>query len=230
MKIIVPENFNFAFDVVDVYAKEVPYKVALVWCNDLGDEKILTFGELKRLSDKAANLFRNCGVKKGDCVMLTLKGRYDFWICMVGLHKIGAVAIPATHMLRAKDILYRINKANLKMIVSIEEDGVPDEVDGACREVEGAKPVRALVGQETKRPGWINFRDELEKSPSEFSRPEGEEATNNGDVLLAYFTSGTTGYPKMVKHDQTYPLGHILTAKFWQNVVEDGLHYTVADT
>ncbi len=108
LKIIVPDNFNFAFDVVDVYAKEDPEKRALVWCNDLGEEKIITFAELKRQSDKAADLFRNCGVRKGDVVMLTLKGRYDFWISMVGLHKIGAVAIPATHMLRAKDIAYRI--------------------------------------------------------------------------------------------------------------------------
>mgnify|MGYP001346003290 FL=1 len=230
LKIIVPESFNFAFDVVDVYAKENPEKLSLVWCNDQGDEKILSFGELKLLSDKAANLFKKCGVRKGDSVMLTLKGRYDFWIAMVGLHKIGAVAIPATHMLRAKDIAYRINKANLKMIVCIEEDGVPDEVDGACGEIDAEKPVRALVGKGTGRPGWLNFREELEKSPSDFKRPEGDEATKNGDVLLAYFTSGTTGYPKMVKHDQTYPLGHILTAKFWQNVIDDGLHYTVADT
>jgi acetyl-CoA synthetase len=230
LKITAPDNFNFAFDVVDVYAKEDPKKIALVWCNDQGEEKVLSFEELKRQSDKAANLFKNCGVRKGDAVMLTLKGRYDFWISMVGLHKIGAVAIPATHMLRAKDIAYRINKANLKMIICIEEDGVPDEVDGACGEVDGQKPVRALVGKGTDRPGWLNFREEIEKSSSEFQRPAGDEATKNGDALLAYFTSGTTGYPKMVKHDQTYPLGHILTAKFWQNVVEDGLHYTVADT
>jgi acetyl-CoA synthetase len=229
LKIIVPKRFNFAFDVVDVYAKEDPEKVALVWCNDLGDDLILSFGELKLKSDQAANLFKKYGVRKGDCVMLTLKGRYDFWIAMVGLHKIGAVAIPATHMLRAKDIAYRIEKAKLKMIVTIQEDGVPDEVDAACDEIDGEKPVRAMVGKGT-RPGWLNFREELEKSPSDFSRPTGAEATKNGDVLLAYFTSGTTGYPKMVKHDQTYPLGHILTAKFWQNVVEDGLHYTVADT
>jgi len=230
MKIMVPARFNFAFDVVDVYAETAPDKKALVWCNDRGDELILTFGELKRKSDQAANLFKNSGIKKGDCVMLTLKGRYDFWICMVGLHKLGAVAIPATHMLRAKDIAYRISKANLKMIVSIAEDGVPNEVDGACREVEGAKPVRALVGDGVERPGWLDFRRELEVASPDFERPQGREATVNGDVLLAYFTSGTTGYPKMVKHDQTYPLGHILTAKFWQNVLEDGLHYTVADT
>ena len=229
LKITVPESFNFAFDVVDVYAKEVPYKRALVWCNDRGDELVITFGDLLEKSNRAANFFGRHGVGKGDCVMLTLKGRYDFWIAMVGLHKIGAVAIPATHMLRAKDIAYRIDKAKLKMIVSIEEDGVPDEIDAACRMIDGDVPVRAFVG-EVERDEWLNFREEIENSSPDFERPVGAGATENSDILLAYFTSGTTGNPKMVKHDHTYPLGHILTAQFWQNVVEDGLHYTVADT
>jgi len=229
LKIIVPESFNFAFDVVDVYAKEVPEKRALVWCNDRGDELVITFGDLLEKSNRAANFFEGHGVGKGDCVMLTLKGRYDFWIAMVGLHKIGAVAIPATSMLRAKDIAYRIDKAKLKMIVSIEEDGVPDEIDAACAEIDGEVPVRAFAG-EGEREGWLNFREEIESSSPVFERPGGAGATVNSDILLAYFTSGTTGSPKMVKHDHTYPLGHILTAQFWQNVVEDGLHYTVADT
>ena len=230
-KIIVPKNFNFGFDVVDAYAKEDPEKIALVWCNDLGEERIFTFKDMKYLSDKAANLFLKYGIKKGNTVMLTLKSRYDFWICMSALHKIGAIAIPATHMLKAKDIAYRIQKANLKMIVCIEEDGVPDEVDGANEELGEITLVKAFVGNENdEREGWVNLRNELEKSPPNLERPSGDEATSNEDVLLAYFTSGTTGNPKMVKHDHTYPLGHILTAKYWQNVVEDGLHYTVADT
>ncbi len=230
-KIIVPANFNFGYDVVDAYAKEAPDKIALVWCNDFGDDKTFTFKELKLLSDKAANLFTKSGVKKGDTVMLTLKSRYDFWICMVAIHKIGAIAIPATHMLKAKDIAYRINKANLKLIVCIEEDGVPDEVDGAHKELGDISFVKAFVGKvETEREGWVNFRKELDESSSDFPRPVGDAATKNSDILLGYFTSGTTGYPKMVKHDQTYSLGHILTAKYWQNVIDDGLHYTVADT
>ncbi|KUK44797.1 MAG: AMP-binding protein [Methanothrix sp.] len=228
-KITVPENFNFAFDVVDVYAEDDPDKVALVWCNDLGEEKIITFREMKLLSDKAANLFSGLGIRKGDAVMLSLKSRYEFWIAMIGLHKIGAVAIPATHMLKKKDIVYRIRRADLKMIVTIEEEGVPEEVDGACEELGNGKVLKAFVGKE-ERDGWLNFREELKAASPDFERPRGEEATENSDILLAYFTSGTTGNPKMVNHDQTYPLGHILTAKFWQNVEEDGLHYTVADT
>jgi len=230
-KIIVPENFNFGYDVVDVYAEEHPDKVALVWCNDSGEDKTFTFKELKYLSDKAANLFTGYGIKKGNSVMLTLKSRYEFWICMTALHKIGAVAIPATHMLRAKDIVYRIKKADLKMVVCTEKDGVPDEFEGAHKEVGDIPLVKIFVGEvDHEREGWVNFRRELEGASSEFERPTGEDATNNDDILLAYFTSGTTGYPKMVNHDHTYPLGHILTAKYWQNVVEDGLHYTVADT
>ncbi|NYT01394.1 MAG: AMP-binding protein [Methanosarcinales archaeon] len=230
LSIIVPENFNFSYDVVDAYAREQPDKVALVWCNDLGQELRFTFGDMKLQSDKAANLFCRYGIKKGDTVMLTLKARYDFWICMTALHKIGAVAIPATHMLKKKDIVFRIQRADLKMIVCIGTDGVPEEVDAAHAEVQ--RPlVRAFVGSpEEKRDGWVNLRGELAESSPRFSRPEGEEATRNSDVLLAYFTSGTTGYPKMVKHDHTYPLGHILTARYWQNVIDDGLHYTVADT
>lgn len=230
-RIIVPENFNFAYDVVDVYAEEQPDKIALVWCNDHGEERIFTFRDMKHWSDKAANLFRSYGIRKGDTVMLTLKSRYDFWICMIGLNKIGAVAIPSTHMLKAKDIVYRIKKANLKMVVCIIEDGVPEEVDLAHKELGDVDLIKAFVGREDQeRDGWINFRRALADASPDFTRPVGEEATRNEDVLIAYFTSGTTGYPKMVKHDQTYPLGHILTAKYWQNVMDDGLHYTVADT
>jgi acetyl-CoA synthetase len=228
-KITVPENFNFAFDVVDVYAKDDPDKLALVWCNDFGEEKITTFGQMKLQSDKAANFFRKHGIGKGEAVMLSLKSRYEFWICMVGLHKIGAVAIPATHMLKKKDIFYRIRRADLKMIVCIEDDGVPEEVDGACEELGNGTVLKAFVGNE-EREGWLNFREELEAASPNFERPAVTEATKNSDVLLAYFTSGTTGNPKMVNHDQTYALGHILTAKYWQNVEDGGLHYTVADT
>ena len=231
LRIIVPDNFNFAFDVVDAYAEKYPNKRALVWCNDRSEEKILNFEELKILSDKAANLFQKYGIKNGDTVMLTLKSRWEFWVCMVGLNKIGAVSIPSTHMLKAKDFIYRIKKADLKMIVCIGEDGVPGEFDAAHRQLPNTTLVKAMAGSSSQnRDGWINFNAELEQSSPDFIRPAGAQATKNEDILLAYFTSGTTGYPKMVKHDQTYPLGHILTAKYWQNVEDDGLHYTVADT
>lgn len=229
-KILVPENFNFAYDVVDRYAETCPEKRALVWCDDLGNEKIFTFKDLKYYSDKAANLFSKHGIGKGDYVMLTLKSRYEFWFCILGLHKLGAIAVPATHMLMARDITYRIEKAELKMIVCIAEDGVPKRVDEAHAESgeSGLSLVKAVVGAAGE--GWVDFRKELEEASSEFKRPTGDFATCNEDISLAYFSSGTAGFPKMVEHDFTYPLGHILTASYWQNVEDEGLHYTVADS
>ena len=226
-KINIPDNFNFAYDIVDEYAEKVPDKTAMVWCNDNDDERIFTFADMKHYSDKAANFFTKCGVKKGDTVMLTLKARYEFWFCILGLHKIGAIAIPATHMLRSEDIVYRIESAKVKMVVCIAENNVPEYFDEADDELEDTKPIKALVGNE-EREGWFNFRKEIEEAPLEFKRPS--ENTTNDDISLIYFSSGTAGLPKMVKHDSTYPLAHIITAKYWQNVVEDGLHYTVADT
>lgn len=228
-KILVPENFNFAYDVVDAYARDSPEKIAMVWCDDYGEERIFTFKDMKYYSDKASNFFAKYGIGKGDCVMLTLKSRYEFWFSILGLHKLGAIAVPATHMLKTRDIVYRIEKADLKMIVCIAEDGVPEQVDEAhliCGDVPLKK---AKVGGET-REGWIDFRKELEEASAVFERPTGEAETKNEDVCLVYFSSGTASFPKMVEHDNTYPLGHILTAKYWQNVEEDGLHYTVADS
>ncbi len=227
-RIKVPENFNFAYDVVDRYAEMEPEKTAIVWCNDSGDEKRITFKELREKSERAANFFMREGIKKGDTVMLTLKARYDFWYCLLGLHRIGAIAIPATHMLKEKDIIYRIREADIKMVVCIAEDGVPEVFDAAISEL-GADVKRVIVG-ETDRDGWLNLRSELEVVPSEFRKPEGDDYPGGSDTLLVYFSSGTTGMPKMIEHDHTYPLGHIITAKYWQNVREDGLHYTVADT
>ncbi|MFZ2456574.1 MAG: AMP-binding protein [Candidatus Altiarchaeia archaeon] len=230
-RINIPENFNYAYDVVDAYAKEQPDKRALVWCSDVEEDVIYTFGDLKKLSDKAANLFKKQGLHKGDRVMLTLKSRYDFWVCMVALHKMGAVPIPATHMLKEKDISYRIEKANLKMIVSVDENSLPEEIDKAADFLGRKDLIRFLVGAESaKRDGWVNFRKELKEISSDYKRPSGKEATVNSDPLLEYFSSGTTGYPKLVTHDQTYPLAHVVTAKYWQNVEDDGLHYTVSDT
>jgi acetyl-CoA synthetase len=230
-KLTVPENFNYAYDVVDVYAKEQPGKIALVWCDDLGEEKILSFADMAKYANKAANFFTKHGIKKGDCVMLTLKSRYEFWICLVGLHKIGAVPIPATHMLKEKDISYRIEKASLKMIVSVDSDNLPEEIDKANKYLGKIPLVKALVGKPgAKRDGWADFKGEVEAASDVFKRPAGNAATKNSDPLLAYFSSGTTGFPKLVIHDQTYPLAHIMSAKYWQNVLDDGLHYTVADT
>ncbi len=227
-QIKIPDNFNFAFDVVDELARKKPNKTAIVWCNDNGDEAFFTFSQLKHYSDKAANFFKSIGIKKGDPVMLILKGRYEFWICLIALHKLGAIAVPATHLLTAKDIVYRNNAASIKMILAVDETALLDHIDKA-QEESPTLQYKVVIGSK-KREGWINFDEGLSAASSVFLRPTGSETTTNRDISLLYFTSGTTGYPKMVQHNFTYPLGHIITAKFWQNVEEDGLHYTVADT
>jgi len=226
-KINVPDNFNFAYDVVDYYAETTPDKRAMVWCDEKGDYATFTFGQLKEYSDKAANFLKDAGIKKGDPVMLILKRRYEFWFLILALHKIGAICIPATHLLTKKDIVYRNNAADIKMIICVNEPEVIKHVEDSEPESPSLK-LKALVGG--SREGWLDFTTELSKASSDFKRPVGSDAPTNDDILLLYFTSGTTGMPKMVMHNYTYPLGHILTAKYWQNVTEDGLHLTVADT
>jgi acetyl-CoA synthetase len=226
-KINLPGNFNYAFDVVDEIAAETPERTAMVWCDDKGGEAAFSFAQMKYYSDKAANFFKAQGIKKGDPVMLILKRRYEFWFCLLGLHKLGAIGIPATHLLTKKDIVYRCNAADIKMLVSVADDEVIKHVENSISESPTLK-VKALVGD--YREGWLDFNSELEKASDVFERPTGSEATINSDIMLLYFTSGTTGMPKMVQHNFTYPLGHILTAKYWQNVDNGGLHLTVADT
>ena len=182
-KILVPENFNFAYDVVDVYARDSPEKIAIVWCDDHGEERIFTFKDMKYYSDKAANFFVKHGITKGDYVMLTLKSRYEFWFCILGLHKLGAIAVPATHMLKTRDIVYRIKKAELKMIVCISENDVPEQVDEAHMECGDVPLKKAMVGGKA-REGWIDFRKELEEASPVFERPTGEAATKNEDICL----------------------------------------------
>ena len=225
-KILIPEHFNFAFDVVDEIAIKTPDKIAMVWCDDKGEEATFTFGQMKSFSDKAANYFRSIGICKGDPVMLILKRRYEYWFCTLALNKIGAITIPATHLLSTKDIVYRNNAADIKMIVCVPEPAVVQHVE----EAESKSPTlqyKAMIG--ASREGWINLTEEMEKNPGTFDRSPAEETTTD-DTMLLYFTSGTTGMPKMVNHNFAYPLGHILTAKYWQNVQDNGLHFTVADT
>jgi len=226
-QIRIPENFNFAFDVVDEIAKKTPDKIAMVWCNDSREEAVFTFGQMKKYSDQAANFFLSAGIRKGDPVMLILKRRFEFWFCTLALNKIGAITIPATHLLSSKDIAYRNNAADIKMIVCVPDPEVIQHVEDA----EAKSPtftLKALIGED--RDGWLNFNSGMESSSDEFTRPTGSESTKNEDIMLLYFTSGTTGMPKMVNHNYIYPLGHILTAKYWQNVQDNGLHFTVADT
>lgn len=226
-KINVPDNFNFAYDVADELAVNSPDKIALVWCNDSGENINFTFSQLKYYSDKTANFFKSVGIKKGDPVMLVLKRRYEFWFCILALHKIGAICIPATHLLTTKDFIYRNNAADVKMIVSVAEAEVVQHIEEAQKESPSLL-YKVMVGG--NREGWYDFNSEIEKADENFVKPTGKDMTTNEDISLLYFTSGTTGHPKMVQHNFTYPLGHILTAKYWQNVQEDGLHFTVADT
>ena len=222
----IPEHFNFAYDVMDALAAEKPDKRALVYCNDKGEERIFTFADLKRESDKAAAFFLASGIRKGDKVLLILKRRYYFWFAILGLHKIGAVVIPATHLLTAKDLVYRNNAAGVKMIVCVTEGDVPVHVEDCRAE---SPTLETLVSVGEKRPGWLSFEEGLENAPA-FVRPTGDQAAENTDDLLLYFTSGTSGFPKMVMHDHRYPLAHLLTAVYWHNVVDGGLHLTVSDT
>ncbi len=226
-KINVPENFNFAYDVVDEYAKTTPDKIAIVWCDKLGAEATFTFGQLKEYSDKTANFFKSLGIKRGDPVMLILKRRYEFWFCILALHKLGAVTIPATHLLTSKDIVYRANAADIKMIVCVNEPEVVKHIEDSASKTPTVK-YKALING--TKDGWLDFSSGIEEASSEFQRPQGDAGSHNSDISLLYFTSGTTGMPKMVQHDYEYPLGHILTARYWQNVSEGGLHLTVADT
>lgn len=230
-RVKVPANFNFGYDVVDRYAAEAPGKRALVWCDEAGAEAEFDFAAMKKLSDRAAAFFKARGIGKGDPVMLVLKRRWEFWAAIIGLHKLGAIAIPATHLLTKKDIAYRCAAAGIKMIVAVKDGAVIKAVD----EAQADSPTLARKACLGGAPGWDDFSAALSGSVLEddspaFERPRGAAASANSDTMLLYFTSGTTGMPKMVKHDFAYPLGHILTAKFWQRVKEEGLHLTVADT
>ncbi|MDR2446286.1 MAG: AMP-binding protein [Treponema sp.] len=241
-KVEIPKNFNFAFDVMDELAREKPDETALVWCDERGAEASFTYSELKSLSNQAANALRRVGVKKGDPVMLILKRRWEYWIALLALHKIGAVAIPATHLLTVKDIVYRCKAADVIGVICVDE-AVMQRVEEAhaklpllsegnaslrfkafVRSVHRAKDVAAADSPAS----WLDFKALLHMESSAFERPSNADA--NEDIMLLYFTSGTTGMPKMVSHNFAYPLGHIITAKYWQQVEEGGLHLTVADT
>ena len=226
-KIKIPDNFNFAFDVVDEIALQTPDKIAMVWCNDKGVEITFTFGQMKYYSDKAANFFLSAGIGKSDPVMLILKRRYEYWFCTLALNKIGAITIPATHLLTAKDIIYRNNAAGIKMIVCINEEDTILRIEESESKSPSLKQKAVISGG---REGWLNFTTGMNNSSEIFKKPLKKKINNNEDIMLLYFTSGTTGMPKMVNHNFIYPLGHILTAKYWQNVKDGGLHFTVADT
>ena len=227
-KISIPDNFNFAYDVVDEYAKTEPKREALVWCDDNDESHIFTFKDLSLASQRTANFLVEQGIQKGDRVMLILRRRYEFWFFLLALHRIGAIAIPATNMLAAEDLEYRFKAAEVKMVVTYDEPALQKEVDKAKSKCPSVEKL-VTVGQ-TARQNWISFYDDYEIFPAKFERPEGDAATHNDDIMIVYFTSGTSSNPKMVAHTFTYPLGHIVTAKYWQHVVDGGRHLTVAET
>lgn len=218
-----PDNFNFGYDVVDEYAAVSPDKRAMVWCNVENEEHIFTFLDVKRYSNKMANVFREYGIGRGDRVMLVLKRHYEYWFAAVALHKLGAVMIPATHMLTVDDFVYRINASEVKAIVCTAQDDVPSTIKQALVKSE-KNPVLWCVQKDVE--GFFNLTSQMETASDVFDRVE----TSVADPMMLYFTSGTTGYPKGVIHDFTYPLAHIVTAKYWQQAQDDGLHFTVAET
>ena len=221
----IPENFNFAYDVMDVWAEEKPDKIAMIWTDDEGHEKFFTYKDLKLQSDQTASYFASLGIGHGDMVMLILKRRYEWWLAMLALHKLGAVAIPATHMLTKHDIIYRNNRASVKAIVCVGDSYVLTQIEEAMPE---SPTVETLISIGPEVPdGFHDWHKEWEHAPT-FVRPE--HPNSNEDTMLMYFTSGTSGEPKMVAHDFLYALGHLVTGAFWHNLSEDSIHLTVADT
>ena len=221
----IPERFNFAYDVVDEYAKMEPEKVAIIWSDEHGETIEVNYRELKAKSDAAAAYFSALGIGLGDKVMLVLMRRIEFWYTIIALHKIGAVAIPATHLLTAKDIIYRCDAAGIKAIVSVGEVQITDHIINAMPQ---CAMVEQLISVGPEVPtGWGDYTKETAQAAPFVSC---QHLISNDDISLLYFTSGTTGNPKMVAHNFLYPLGHIVTACYWHNVKEDGVHFTVADT
>ena len=226
-EIFPPENFNFGFDVVDALAEKCPDKTGLYWVSKTHEKKLFTFADLRDATNRTANYFRRLGIRKGDKVMLVLKRHYQFWFSIVALHKIGAIVIPATDQLQKKDYVFRFNAAHVKAVICTAEGETTAHVLAALPECPSVKILACVNG---RCEGFDDFDGGILRESPVFARPEGSEATTKDDIMLMYFTSGTTGYPKMAAHNFAYPLGHIVTAKYWHNVDPEGRHLSVADT
>ena len=219
------EKFNFAFDIVDALGRQKPDKLAMLHISEDGTERRFTFQDVKKESARAANYFKSLGIKRGDRVMLVLKRHYQFWFAILGLHKLGAIAIPATNQLLEKDFTYRFTAGQVSAILCTADGDVSQAVDEAAAKCPGLKHKILVNGT---REGWHDFNEEYAIFSSHFARAE--DAPCGSDPMLMFFTSGTSGYPKIAAHNYKYPLGHFITAKYWHRVNPDGLHLTISDT
>lgn len=219
----VPDNFNFGYDVIDEIAKNEPDRRAMIWVNEEGEEHIFTYSDLMKKSNQVANMLLEHGIKKGDKVLAVLKRHYQFWFLTIALCKIGAVLIPATNQLMKKDYTYRFQAADVKYVVATADGDVADHIEEALTEYTEIKEKFIVRGE---RNSWISFDKEMEKYPETLDRIE----NNVDDDMLLYFTSGTTGYPKMVLHGHHYAAAHILTGKYWHNIKEDTIHLTISES
>jgi len=228
-KVEIPEDFNFGFDIIDGWAEHHPGKTALTWCDDHGEERVFTYDDLRSLTNRAANYYRGLGIGKGDVVMCVLRQRYEYWVTAIALCKLGAVIIPATMQLTSKDIVYRANSAKVKAVVCYS-----DVDDFIVSQMEQAFPECPTIGVRILTPGtrdgWLPWSEPINTCSDAFRRPGGDDRILATDPMLIYFTSGTTGMPKMVLHNFSHPLGHIVTAKYWQQVREDKLHLSMSDS
>lgn len=220
----VPEKFNFAYDIVDRLASEEPDRLAMIWCGSSGEERRFTFGDIKRESDRTAAFLQSLGIKKGDMVMLMMRRHYEFWYSIIALHKIGAVAIPAAVSLTTKDLEYRFNAAGIHAVICTGRGTLAQSVDEAQL---NSPSLRIKIMVQGKRDGWLDFDEGVRSAGETFQKPAGLTIS---DPMLLYFTSGTSAQPKMVLHDFSYPLAHIVTARHWQHINPEGVHLSVSDT
>ena len=226
-RVNVPENFNFGWDIVDEWAKQEPEKKALLWLSHEKEERTFTFTEISKLSNQTCHYFKSLGLKKGDVVLLILRRRWEYWVIATALHKLGIILIPGNLLFTTHDIAYRGNMAEISAIIACDDEYIRGQIDGAAPQI---KTLRKKIAVAEPREGWDFFTEEIAKYPDTFERPTGEEATKATDTMLIYFTSGSTGMPKMVCHNFAHPLGHIVTAKYWHQVQENKLHMSISDS